>query len=59
MPTSLLRSWVFKFALDVNRMPAARELLRMVAGWVTGKDDSPWDRALLLPHFRDTMPALR
>lgn len=59
VPASFLRSLFFKLALDIHRMPALRELVRLTAGWLTGKDDSDWERALLLPHFRDTMPAVR
>ena len=39
-------------------MRPIRIILRSIAGWVTGNDRSDWDRALFLPHFRDTMPVI-
>lgn len=51
LPSGFIRHAVFKLALDIHRMPAMRDLLRALAGWFTGNDDSDWDRALFLPHF--------
>ncbi|KAK9810060.1 hypothetical protein WJX72_004140 [[Myrmecia] bisecta] len=59
VPSSLLRFVTFKLAVDVQQMPALKELMRAGLCVLLAGDSSQWDATLRMPHYNSVaMPAL-
>eukprot|EP00892_Ulva_mutabilis_P007491 jgi/Ulvmu1/5113/UM021_0130.1 len=59
LPSSILRSLMFRLTADVSSMPALTRLVRAWAAMCTNGDKSEWDQAMRMPHYnKNSMPAV-
>ncbi len=59
IPSPLLRFITFKLTVDLDQVPALRDLTKAALRLLFNGDCSEWDRALQMPHYAaSSMPAL-